>query len=61
MYDRNEQTDECELKSVVYIVISLTVAVAVVAVGFFVVRRYRRNNEQRQRLLERQHPVYTGW
>ena len=20
-----------------------------------------RNNEQKQRLLERQHPVYTGW
>lgn len=61
LYKRNDDTEECELNSVVYVVIGLVVSVIVVGVGFVAVRKYRRNNEQRQRLLERQHPVYTGW
>ncbi|KAJ7336690.1 Putative ephrin-receptor like [Desmophyllum pertusum] len=61
LYKRNKETEECELSSIVYAVIGVVLAVIVAGIGFVIVRRYRRDNEQRQRLLERQHPVYTGW
>lgn len=61
LYKRNSETEKCELSSIVYVVIGVVLAVIAAGVGFVAVRRYRRNNEQRQRLLERQHPVYTGW
>lgn len=61
MYKSNHGTEDCELRSVVYIIIGGTVAVVLAGVGFVMVRRYKRNNEQKQRLLERQYPVYTGW
>lgn len=57
----NNETEECEMSSIVYALIAVSLAVVVAAIGFVILRKYRRNNETRQRLLERQHPVYTGW
>lgn len=61
LHKRNNETEECELSSIVYIIIGVVLSVIVAGVVFVAVRRYRQNNEQKQRLLERQHPVYTGW
>lgn len=58
---RNNETEECEMSAIVYAVIAVSLAVVVAAIGFVILRKYRRNNETKQRLLERQHPVYTGW
>lgn len=57
----NNETEECEMSPIVYALIAVSLAVVVAAIGFVILRKYRRNNETRQRLLERQHPVYTGW
>lgn len=61
MEKKNTETNECELSSTVYAVIAVAVTVILAGIGFVMIRKYRQKTEQKQRLLERQHPVYTGW
>lgn len=61
MYNRDIKSDKCTLSPVVYAVIVATAAVGLITAGILILRRHRRRNEQKQRLLERQYPVYTGW
>lgn len=60
MYNR-DKSDKCKLSPVVYVVIVATAAVGLITAGILILRRHTRRKEQKQRLLESQYPVYTGW